>query len=362
MTVAPKKASYNLEEVMKEVAERNGKNTMRPGSVIPNFLHIPTGVFTLDMALFGGVPETLITQLFGWESSGKTTIAMRVAGNAQKKYPNRKVVFIDAEGTFSPQWALRHGVNLEQLIIVQPESGEQALDIADACIRANDTSVVIVDSIPALMPIKQIENSAEDVTVALQARLIDLFVRKSTQAMMDSRKAGFSPTLILINQWRNKIAFMGDNRNLPGGNALKFFASVSVELLCKETLGKDEHDVETVDYNDHTFKIKKNKVGVGIRTGEFQMVRNPSHRLGQGFIDDAKTVLTYAKKFGLFSGGGSAWRLEGVDHKFGRISEAVDYLYSDLDYFETLKNSCIAIQRDHSGLPTKNWYLHATDS
>lgn len=351
--------SHTLDQVMAEAGTRYSKNTIRNASVIPQFLHIPTNIFTLDMALHGGVPETLITMFYGWESSGKTTVAMRVAGEAQRKYPDRKVVFIDAEGTFSPVWAKAHGVDLERLIIVQPETGEQAVDIADAVLRATDTSLVILDSLPALMPTKELEKSAEDATVALQARLVGLFMRKATNALIEARKEGLSPTLLVINQWRSKIAMMGDTRNLPGGNALKFFVSARVELLNKEFLGKDEHDVETVDYNEHSFRITKNKTGVGIRTGEFHMIRNPSHHLGQGFIDEARTVLTYAKKFGVFTGGGASWRFDDVDYKFGRMQEAADYLYSDLDYFASLKNRLIGIQREHAGMNPNNWYRHA---
>lgn len=344
-----------LDEVIQAVSKQHGDKVIARAKDRPCHTHLRTGIFTLDMALFGGIPESTISMLYGWESSGKTTVAMRVAGAAQRKYPDRKVVFIDAEGSFSVPWAERHGVDCDKLILVQPETGEQAVDIIDAVIRAEDTSLVILDSIPALMPVQELEKSAEDATVALQARLIGTLVRKATQALLDERKYGHDVTLLLINQWRNKIQLMGDNRNLPGGNALKFFAFTRVELKNKEQIGRDAHDVETVDHNDHSFTIGKNKEGTGIRSGEFQMIRNPDHPLGQGFIDDAKTVLTYAKKFGIFTGGGASWRIDGLDEKFGKISEAIDYMYSDLDFYEALQNRLITIQRDHAGLPTVGW-------
>jgi recombination protein RecA len=347
----------SLSDVMGQVSKNYGSaNIMRAASTIPTHTHLPTDIFTLDMALFGGLPESMITMLYGWESSGKTTVAMRVVGAAQRKYPDKKVVFVDCEGTFQNGWAQRHGVNTDEMILVQPESGEQAVDIVDAVLRAQDTSLVVLDSIPALMPVKELEKSAEDATVALQARLIGTLTRKAKHALLDERKHGHYPTLCLINQFRNKITMMGDPRSLPGGNALKFFVDVRVELANKETLGRDEHDVETVDFNEHSFKITKNKIGTGLRSGEFQMVRNPSHPLGQGFIDDAKTVLTYAKKFGLFTGGGQAWRIAGLDEKFGRIQEAADYLYSDLEFYGGLKNRLISMQREHAGLRPTDWY------
>jgi recombination protein RecA len=355
---APEAASAGgsaLAKVMADVQKVHGGNIMRPATTLSQHRHLPTGIFTLDMALFGGVAESVITQFYGWESSGKTTVAMRVVGAAQRKYPDKTAVFIDAEGTFDLNWARRHGVNVDKLIIVQPETGEQAVDIADAVLRADDTSIVVIDSLPALMPVNELEKSAEDATVALQARLIGRFVRKATQALITERKRGHTPTLLLLNQWRNKIAMMGDNRQLPGGNALRFFVSTNVEILNKEKLGRDQFDVETVEVNEHSFRITKNKLGTGIRTGEFDMIRNPSHPYGAGWIDDAKTVLTYAKKFGVFTGGGSSWRIDGLDEKFGRIQDAIDHLYSDLDYFEALKFRLISLQREHAGMNPDGW-------
>lgn len=350
------KSRSSLREVIAQVEETHGANVMRQATNLPTHKHIPTGIFTLDMALFGGFPESLISMVYGWESSGKTTVAMRVAARAQRKYEDMQAVFIDAEGTFDNAWAQRHGVDLDRLVVVQPETGEQAVDIADAVLRATDTSILVLDSLPALVPIKELGNSAEDSTVALQARLIGTFIRKANQALLDERKRGHRPSLLLINQFRNRITMMGDPRSLPGGNALKFFTAVRVEVTNKEHLGRDAHDVETVEHNEHAFKIGKNKLGTGIRTGEFQMIRNPSHDLGAGFIDDGKTVLLYAKKFGVFTGGGSTWRIAGLDRKFSRIQDAVDYLYANPEFFEDLKRSLISIQREHCGLRPNDWY------
>lgn len=292
---------------------------------------------------------------YGWESGGKTTTGMRALGSAQRMFPNMRAAIIDAEGTFDATWSRRHGVDPEKLYLIQPETGEQALDIADALIRAEDISMVMVDSLPALVPAKELEKSMEDDIVAMQARLIGRFIRKVNQALLDERKRGHLPALLLINQWRSKIAFMGDTRNLPGGNALKFFVSARAEIMNKEILGKDAFDVEAVIRNEHTFKITKNKLGNGIRSGAFDMIRDPSHELGAGFIDEAETVVTYAKKFGIFSGGGAHWRFDDLDKKFGKMKEAVDYLYGDMPYFEALKYRLICMQRANAGLQAEGW-------
>lgn len=352
----PHTVGPGLQAVIQQVEKTHGAGIIRPGTQLENVPHIPTDIFMLDMALFGGLPEGQISMVYGWEASGKTLVSMRAVAAAQRKYPDRTAVFVDVEGTFAPDWARRHGVDPEKLLVVHPRSGEQAVDIADAVLRATETSLVVIDSLPALVPLKEVEQSAEDSNVALQARLIGRFTRKATQALLDQRKVGHLPTLLLVNQFRNRITMMGDPRTLPGGNSLKYVVYTRIELMNKETLGKDQYDVETVDYNEHSFKITKNKAGNGIRTGEFTMIRNPSHPRGPGFIDEGKTVLTYAKRFGLFSGGGSSWHLDGVEQRFGKIQDTIDWLYDHPEAMAALKHRLIAIQREHAGLSPEGWY------
>lgn len=348
--------SNTLADVMATISKLHGPNLIRPATqALTTFMHIPFNVFVLDMALFGGIPQSLIAMIYGWESSGKTTAMMRNVAATQKRLPDKQVVWVDAEGTFDAVWAARHGVDVNRLILVQPETGEQAVDVIDAVLRASDISLVVLDSIPALMPAKELEKSAEDATVALQARLIGLLVRKATQAILDERKKGHLVTLVLINQWRSKIVMMGDPRSLPGGNALKFFVATRIEIKNNEVMGKDNSDVETVDYNEHSFKITKNKIGTGIRSGEFRLIRNPSHPMGPGYIDENETVLVYARKFGVFTGGGSSWRLDDVDLRFNRIMDGVTYLTENPAYCDQLKQRLITQQRRNSGLSMTGW-------
>jgi recombination protein RecA len=286
---------------------------------------------------------------------GKTVNASRFVASAQKKYPDRRAVFLDCEGTYDANWGRVQGVDIERLLLAQPETGEQAVDVVDAVIRAKDTSIVVVDSLPAMMPTKELEKSAEDATVALQARLIGIMVRKATQAILDERKKGHVVSLLLINQWRNKITMMGDPRSLPGGNALKFFVACRWELMNKEVMGIDANGVECVDHNDHSFKITKNKIGNGIRTGEFTMIRNSNNPLGVGYIDEEETVLAFAKKFGYFTGGGSSWRLDDVNLRFNKLAEATDYLTENAIYAESLKLRLIRAQRKACGLQPTGW-------
>lgn len=354
-TKTEKKPPSDSEKLMQDVQKVHGANIIRRGSVAGNWKHIPTGVFAADMAMFGGMPRSQLTMSIGWESSGKTLMAMRTIANAQRLFPDMKPAFIDFEGTYDPAWGAIHGIDNDNLLYVQPEYGEQGGDIAVALLRSRDVSAVVIDSLPAMMPHKVAEKSLEDDVVALQARLMDRYLKLSNQALIDMRKQDHMPVHLIVNQWRSKIAFMGDTRNAPGGNALKFFVFNRFEMLNKEELGKDEDGVSTVMHNTHTVKITKNKEGTGIRQAEFKMIRDPNHPRGPGFIDDAHVVQAYAKKFGLWTGAGANQRFEDLDMSFRTMQEGQEYLYDNPDYYEALKDKLISMQRARCGLPAENW-------
>lgn len=341
--------------VAADILKIHGPNIIRRGSVAGRWKHIPTGIFAMDMAQFGGLPRSQMSMYYGWESAGKTLVGMRAMAQAQKRFPDMKVVMVDTEGTYDPVWGAIHGIDNDALMYVQPDYGEQAGDIAIALLKASDISMIMMDSLPAMMPHKVGEKSLEDDIVALQARLIGRFVQVANQALIDERKRDHTPALLIINQWRSKIAFMGDTRNLPGGNALKFFIFNRVELLNKEELGSNDEGTSTVLYNTHTAKVTKNKEGTGIRQCEFKMIRDPAHPLGPGFIDDSKVVLSYAKKFGLWTGAGATQKFDGLDQTFRTMEEGANYLYNDLDFYEDLKVKLIGIQRERCGLDPTDW-------
>lgn len=357
----PKEASgEKLADIKAQVIKKHGANIIRRASEKQPFKHIPTGIFLLDMALNGGVPEGCATQFFGWESSGKTTTAMRVAANAQVKYPDKKVLFADFEGTYDPLWGAIHGIDNEEMELAQFDSGEQGLDVVEASMSATDVSLIVVDSLPCITPMKEYDKSLEDPNQpGAQARLIGRFLSKMVQQFIVQRKAGHAPTVLFINQWRNKIGGMGDPRILPGGNQLRYAHSVGVEIKNKTNdEGKDANGNNVFSHNEHSFKIHKNKTGNSLPAGEYTMIRNPDHPLGQGWIDDAETVVTFARRFGIMTGEGSApKRFDDLDESFGTFKQAAEYMYSDLDYFDKIKNRMIGMQRQKMGLSPNNWYL-----
>ncbi|HEY7738926.1 MAG TPA: recombinase RecA, partial [Candidatus Limnocylindria bacterium] len=217
---------------------------------------IPTGSIALDLALgVGGVPRGRITEIFGPESSGKTTLCYHIAGNAQKT--GGIVAFIDAEHALDPGYARNLGVNVDELLVSQPDTGEQALEIAETLIRSSGVDVVIVDSVAALVPRAEIEGEMGDSFVGLQARLMSQALRKLTGAVSRSNTA-----LVFTNQLREKIGVMfGNPETTPGGRALKFYASIRMDIRRIETLknGTDAFGSRT------RVKVVKNKVASPFR-------------------------------------------------------------------------------------------------
>ena len=264
---------------------------------------ISSGSLGLDIALgIGGIPKGRVTEIYGPESSGKTTLTLQIIAQCQKE--GGTCAFIDAEHALDPQYAEKLGVNVDELLLSQPDTGEQALEVADMLVKSKSVDLVIIDSVAALVPRAEIEGEMGDHHVGLQARLMSQALRKITGNIQRS-----GATVVFINQIRMKIGVMfGSPETTTGGNALKFYSSVRLDI---RRIGSVKEGDEVMG-NETRVKVVKNKVSPPFKQAEFQIM------YGQGINQDGE-ILDFGNKLGIVEKSGAFYKLDGESIGQGKV-------------------------------------------
>lgn len=323
-----KKSNKALDSAINEIKERFGEGVIMKMNEIRavNVDTIPTGSIAMDRALgVGGMPRGRIVEIYGAESSGKTTLSLHVVAEAQKM--GGVCAYIDAEHAMDPDYAKRVGVNTDDLLISQPDSGEQALQIVETLVKTGNVDVIVVDSVAALTPRVEIEGEIGDQHMALQARLLSQACRK-----LSSIIAKTNTVVIFLNQIRMKVGMVfGNPETTPGGLALKFYASVRVNLARTAQIKSGDEIIG----NRVKAKVVKNKVAAPFRVAEFDIYYNEG-------ISKSGDALRAGLASGAIKQSGSFFTFEG--EKIGQGTEAVkSYLKEHPDIMEKIKQGTIGI-------------------
>ena len=318
-----------LEQVLTQIEKQYGKGAiMKLGDDVKDMAIevIPTGCLSLDIALgTGGVPRGRIIEIYGPESSGKTTVALHIIAQTQKL--GGIAAFIDAEHALDPSYAANLGVDLDNLYVSQPDTGEQALDITDSLVRSGAVDLIVIDSVAALTPKAEIEGDMGDSHVGLQARLMSQALRKLTAITNKSKTC-----VVFINQLREKVGVMfGNPETTPGGKALKFYASVRLDIRKADAL----KDSDGVIGNRTKAKVVKNKLAPPFKTAEFDII------YGKG-ISQAGCLLDLGVDKGIIDKSGSWFIYNGEKFANGK-EKARDYVTNNPEFAVELENKIRSI-------------------
>lgn len=292
----------DVNALLKAFKKDKGESIGAFGGNMSDMERVPTGIFALDLALGGGFPRGRASMVYGPESAGKTNIVLRMIRMHQKLWPNLKNVFFAVE-PFDPMWASKMGVDVDKLLVIRPSFAEEVTDMAESLIHAPDIGMIAIDSLGAMVTNREAGNSAEIMNVGGAGLAISSLARRTTVALTQAEKEGRKPTLMYINQIRNKIGVMrGDPEKTPGGFAVEHQINVKLRFYGKNLVDaaiKKDLPIR----KEMSFIVKKHKVPILSLTGAFELVVHPHKGLAIGDTDDFNTICHYLEDLNLKSKG-----------------------------------------------------------
>lgn len=335
------KGSSELAQTLKSIMKAS-PNTVGLASQVMNPLRIPTGLFEFDYSTGGGFPCGRYSVVYGPESSGKTNLLLCAIANVQRLPPPCNVaVFVDIEGTFDPTWAVQFGIDLDKLIVIKPSYGEEAVDIIQALVKVEEVKFIAVDSVAAMISVKEDEKSVETADMGTQSILVKRLCNKVTLAFNNEAKRNHFPCVVFINQTRFKIGQMfGDPETMPCGQTLKFLSSLTVRVMGKDKYVK-EFSAELPVFKEIKARIVKSKIPVINKTFEFDQVLLSHDLLSVGQSASFKLVENHLKAYGILAKDPKkGWLLDG-EHK-NTLAEFQQKYYAEPEYALKLQNMVLA--------------------
>lgn len=308
---------------------------------------LPSGLFAFDLATGGGIPRGRCSVMYGDEDSMKTTLCLKMIAQAQLMFPEQKAVFVDVEHVFSKNWARTMGVDVDNLVFVQPDNAEQMVDIVEGILHTDDVSVVVVDSLAALITQHEIDKSAEDAIVGRTGLVINKFYRRVSRALGAARRAGRQPTLLVINQIRYKIGVVyGNPETMPGGPSFKFASSMTIRFHGKDIM---DSAVSTTlpAYKEINISIRKYKVPILAKKAVMQIALQPIEGYGLvvGQAYDWNTLRSYLKSMDFFVKNKKGWELThpgtGEITLYPKQDDLKDAVFNDATWGQELKSALI---------------------
>ena len=335
----------NISSIVQEYNKTAKREVIHQGVYKENTDRLPTGIFPLDYSLGGGIPMGRVSIFYGPESSAKTSICLQLIANMQRMKPDQSAVFIDVEGHFDKEWAEKMGVDTDKLVYVLPQSAEETIDVAESLLYGEDLSLLVIDSLAAMVTEKELDNTASKAVVGGAGLAINKLYRKVSRAIGVAKMDGLFPTVALINQVRSKVGVLyGDPEVMPGGKAFQYASSLTVRLYGKEEMDDKVHK-ELAAYRKITAVVKKYKIPIISKKCEFLIALMPIEKLGLevGQVNSWGFILHFMKNVGCVNASELTWPDTGEVQVFDKQADMKEKYFADAEFAARLRNCVLQL-------------------